>query len=105
MDSRRSLLLTLLFLPAVGLKRTHELKGYTGDALGLLTGRERAYSYRHTERFLPAVARTGGAETLTDALAQWTARLWRRGLRPAEEFPAAYYIDGHRKAVHSDKLI
>ncbi len=104
-DCRRSLLLTLLFMPAAGLRRTRDLCGYTGDALALLAGRERAYSYRHTERFLSAVARAGGAETLTDALTGWTARLWRPGPRPAEEPPPAYYIDGHRKAVHSDKLI
>ncbi len=104
-DSRRALLLTLLFLPAVGLKRTHDLRGYTGDALALLTGRMRAYGYRHTERFLSAVARADGADTLTDALAEWTARLWRTGLRPAEEPPPAYYVDGHRKAVHSGKPI
>ncbi len=60
-DSLRALLLTLLFLPAVGLKRTHELRGYAGDALGLLTGRERAYSYRHTERFLSALQRSSQA--------------------------------------------
>jgi hypothetical protein len=64
-DSRRALLLTLLFLPAVGLRRTYDLRGYIGDALALLTGRQRAYGYRHTERFLSAVARAGGAETLT----------------------------------------
>ncbi len=92
-------------MPAVGLKRTRDLRGYTGDAVALLAGRERAYSYRHTERFLSAVARAGGAETLTDALAGWTAKLWRLGLRPVEEAPPAYYVDSHRKAVHSDKLI
>ncbi len=97
--------MTLLFLPAVGLKRTRELRGYTGDALALLAGRERAYSYRHTERFLAAVARAGGAESLSDALAGWTARLWQQGLRPVEEAPPVYYVDSHRKAVHSDKLM
>ncbi|MDP9352419.1 MAG: hypothetical protein M3P51_12895, partial [Chloroflexota bacterium] len=104
-DSRRALLLTLLFLPAVGLKRARDLGGYTGDALALLTGRERAYSYRHTERFLSTVARAGGAETLTDALAEWTSKLWRPDLRPLEELAGTYYVDGHRKALHSDKLI
>ncbi len=82
---RRSLLLTLLFLPAVGLKCTHDLRGYTGDALALLTGRQGAYSYSHVERFLSAAARPGGAEPLTDALAGWTAKLWQAGPRPAEE--------------------
>ncbi len=105
LSCRRSLLLTLLFLPAVGLKRTHDLRGYTGDALALLTSRRRAYSYRHTERFLSAVARAGGAERLTDTLAEWTAKLWQPGLRPAEETPRPYYVDGHRKAVYSERLI
>jgi hypothetical protein len=50
--SRRMLLLTLLFLGAGGLCRTWDLRGYTGDALGLLTGRKRAYGYAHVERFL-----------------------------------------------------
>lgn len=52
LGSRRKLLLTLLLLNAVGLRRTRDLRGYTGDALGLLTGRPRAYGYWHTERFL-----------------------------------------------------
>ncbi len=103
--SRRALLLTLLFMPAVGLKRTHDLRGYTGDALALLTSRQRAYGYRHTERFLSSVAHAGGAEVLTAALAGWTARLWYPGPRPIGEPPPAYYIDSHRKAVHSDRLI
>jgi hypothetical protein len=71
----------------------------------LLTDRQRAYGYRHTERFLSAVATAGGAERMTDALAEWTARLWRPQLRPAEDPPPAYYVDGHRKAVHSGSLI
>jgi transposase len=104
-DSRRALLPTLLLLPAVGLRRTHDLRGYTGDALALLSGRTQAYSYRHTERFLSAVAKAGGAVTLTDALADWTAKLWRPRLLPVQEPRPAYYVDGHRKAVYSDKLI
>jgi hypothetical protein len=48
------LLLTLLFLPAVGLHRFWDLRSYTGRKLALLTGRSRPYSYRHTERFLAA---------------------------------------------------
>jgi transposase len=42
-SSRQSLLRTLLFLGVAGLSRTWDLFGYTGDALGLLTGRARAY--------------------------------------------------------------
>ena len=45
----RRQVLTLLFLEAVGLRRTWDLRGYTGKALALLTGRHRAYGYRHTE--------------------------------------------------------
>ena len=87
------------------MRRTYDLRRYTGDALALLTGRQKAYGYRHTERFLSAVARAGGATALTDALVGWTASLWRPGLRPVEESPPTYYVDSHRKAVHSDKLI
>ena len=46
------LLLTLLFLNAVGLHRPWDLRTYTGSELGLLTGRPQPYSYRHVERFL-----------------------------------------------------
>ena len=49
---RRQLLLTLLFFPLGGLRRTHDLRGYTGDALAVVTGRHRAYGYCHTERDL-----------------------------------------------------
>jgi len=42
----RSQLLTLLFLEAVGLQRTWNLRGYTGQALALLTGRHQALGYR-----------------------------------------------------------
>ena len=78
----RALLLTLLFLTAVGLKRTWDLRGYTGTTLALLSGRVWAYGYRHVERFLAAVAVSGGADRLTDALAHWTTQLW---LPPAAE--------------------
>ena len=65
----RSQLLTLLFLEAVGLRRTWDLRGYTGQALALLTGRHRAYGYRHTERFLAELASVGADASLTEALA------------------------------------
>ncbi len=104
-DCRRALMLTLLFLPAVGLRRTWDLREYTGDALALLTGRERAYGYRHTECFLSALSRAGGADRLTDMLAQWTSKLWQPGSRVVGNQPPAYYVDGHRKAVHSERLI
>lgn len=100
-SSCRMLLLTLLFLEVVGLRRTWDLRRYTGDALGLLTGRERAYGYFHTERFLAEVAGSNGAEKLTNTLAQWTTRLWQ----PADigtDKGARFYIDGHRKPVYAD---
>jgi hypothetical protein len=73
---RRRLLLTLLFLGAVGLHRTWDLRSYTADGLALLTGRKRAYGYRYTEAFLSQVAQFDGAERLTDALTRWTRQLW-----------------------------
>jgi hypothetical protein len=105
LGSRRKLLLTLLLLNAVGLRRTRDLRGYTGDALGLLTGRPRAYGYWHTERFLTQVAEVGGAEALTDAFGQWTAQLWQSGVETKQEGSPCFYIDGHRKPVYTDKLI
>src|SRR5712692_7939026 len=101
--SRRSLLLTLLFLNAVGLRRTRDLRGYTDEALGLLTGRRRAYSYWHTERFLTHLANAGGAEGLTTTLGKWTAALWQEA--GEQEAACRLYIDGDRKPVYADKLI
>src|SRR5215211_2386845 len=101
----RPLLRTLLFLGAVGLRRTWDLRGYAGEALALLTGRRRAYGYRHTERFLAEVATRGGAARLTDALAAWTAGLWRPRPRPVEAPLPPYYVDGHHKAVYAEHLI
>ena len=97
----RALLLTLLVLPLVGLRRTCDLRGYTGAALALLSGRSQAYGYRHVERFLAHVAHAGGAERLTDALARWTAALWLPPLDRAAP-TITVYIDGHRKAIYSD---
>jgi hypothetical protein len=56
----RALLRTLLFLTVGGLRRTWDLRRYTGDALALLTGRVWAYGYRHVERFLAWLAGVGG---------------------------------------------
>jgi hypothetical protein len=103
--SRRRLLLTLLFLGLVGLRRTWDLRGYTGAGLALLTGRKRAYGYRHVERFLSEVAQAGGAETLTDALAAWTARLWKPTAEDGDPTVPAFFLDGHRKPVFSDCLL
>ena len=103
---RRRLLLTLLFLGAVGLHRTWDLRSYTADGLALLTGRKQAYGYRYTEAFLSQVAHGEGAERLTDALAHWTMHLWHS---PEEAYASkrvlTCYVDGHRKPVHSDMLI
>jgi len=63
----RGQLLTLLFLEGVGLRRTWDLRGYTGQALALLTSRRLAYGYRHTERFLAELAHLRTDELLTDA--------------------------------------
>jgi len=101
----RALLLTLLFLTAVGLKRTWDLRSYTGTMLALLSGRVWAYGYRHVERFLAAVALSGGAERLTDALAHWTTQLWLPSAAEAVAPRVTYYIDGHRKPVYSDDRI
>lgn len=103
MRSQRSLLLTLLFLNAVGLRRTRDLRGYTDEALGWLTGRRRAYSYWHTERFLTHLANAGEAEGLTTTLGKWTAALWQEA--GEQEAACRIYIDGHRKPVYADKLI
>jgi hypothetical protein len=81
---RQRLLLTLLFLGAVGLHRTWDLRSYTGESLALLTGRKRAYGYRHTEAFLSQIAHADGAESFTDTLARWTTDLWH----PEAEDPA-----------------
>ena len=108
---RRRLLLTLLFLGAVGLSRTWDLRGYTADGLALLTGRMRAYGYRYTEAFLSQVARANGTERLTDTLAVWATQLWHlpgeTEERERTEQPHALicYVDGHRKPVYTEVLI
>lgn len=103
----QALVLTLLFLGVVGLRRTWDLRSYTGAALALLTGRLWAYGYRHVERFLALIARAGAAEPLTDAVACWTTRLWLPD-QPSVATAAApvyHYIDGHRKPVYTDERI
>jgi hypothetical protein len=101
----RSQLLTLLFLEAVGLQRTWDLRSYTGQALGLLTGHRLAYGYRHTERFLAELAQAGADEPLTETLASWTASLWKQPLHTADDPVPIFYIDGHKKAFYADHLI
>jgi hypothetical protein len=103
---RQRLLLTLLFLGAVGLQRTWDLRGYTAAGLALLTGRKQAYGYRYTEAFLSQVAYADGAERLTDALARWTTQLWQPTEEQGERFTSlTCYIDGHRKPVYTDVCI
>jgi len=100
------LLLTLLFLGAVGLHRTWDLRSYTGDGLALLTGRQRAYGYRYTESFLSQMAHAGGAERLTDSLARWTTDLWHAGAEDSDgRRSLTCYVDGHHKPVYSDVLL
>ena len=100
-----SQMLTLLFLEAVGLQRTWDLRGYTGQALALLTGRRLAYNYRHIERFLAELASIDADAPLSEALARWTASLWQPKLQGEENPPPVFYIDGHRKPVYADSLI
>lgn len=104
-QSQRSLLLTLLFLNAVGLHRTRDLRSYTGRELVLLTGRPQPYSYRHTERFLSTLVAVHADEALTAALARWTASVWQVQARSQEAPAPHFYLDGHRKAVYTDTLI
>jgi hypothetical protein len=101
------LLLTLLFLPVAGLARTWDLRSYTGTTLALMTGRERAYSQRYTERFLARLAHAGVAERLTEVVAKWTWKRWQTEPSSSDQpkAPAIFYIDGHRKAVYSDVLV
>ena len=102
---QRSLLLTLLFLPAVGLHRFWDLCGYTGRELALLSGRSHPYSYRHTERFLLRLSELNGDQTLTEALARWTASLWYAEDATLETSSSHFYLDGHRKPVYTQTLI
>jgi transposase len=101
--SRERLLLTLLFLNAVGLRRTYDLRSYTGAGLAVLSRRQRAYGYRQAERFLAQVARAGGDEALTNALATWTATFWREPELEPGQPPPAFYLDGHKKPVLYDE--
>ncbi len=102
----RQLLLTLLFLPLGSVRRTHDLRSYTGNALAVVTGRHRAYGYCHTERFLSQLTKANGAEAFTTALGTWTAHLWEaESQQTGEEATPCFYIDGHRKPVYTDGLI
>lgn len=102
---QRSLLLTLLFLPAVGLHRFWELRSYTGGELAVLTGRSQSYSYRHAERFLLQLSAAQADQALTQALARWTAAVWQVGERTRGASSPSFYVDGHRKPVYTETLI
>lgn len=99
---QQSLLLTLFFLPAVGLHRFWDLRSSTGQELALLTGRTRPYSYRHTERFLLHLVSLQADQALTEALARWTASVWQIEKKSQE---VSFYVDGHRKPVYTNTLI
>jgi hypothetical protein len=101
----QSLVLTLLFLPAVGLHRLWDLRSYTGRGLAGLPGRTHAYSYRHTERFLLKLSQLDGDQVLTDALARWTACLWQTVDARQDPCSSHFYLDGHRKPVYTQTLI
>jgi hypothetical protein len=94
-DSQQQLLQTLLFMPAVQVYRSYDLRSYSGDGLALLSERSRAFGYVHSERFLSQLARSGASETSTDSLSAWSSDLWH----PNED--SLYYVDGHHKPVHS----
>ena len=101
------LVLTLLFLPVAGLARTWDLRSYTGTMLAVVTGRERAYSQRYTERFLARLAHAGAAECLTEVIARWTGSLWQEDQPCAEQAAPSdvFYVDGLSLAVYSDVLV
>ena len=80
-------------------------QSYTGQALALLTNRQIAYGYHHTERFLTELAQVGADEVLTQALASWTASLWKPKLQGRESPLPVLYVDGHRKPVYADSAL
>ncbi len=107
LPSRRMLLLTLLFLGAVGLRRTWDVRGYSGDALGVLTGRKRAYGDAHVERFLSQLAHAGRAQTFTQAFEKWAACLWQSSANeePATDRSSCFSVDGLSLAVYTEQFI
>jgi hypothetical protein len=73
--------------------------------LALLTTRHHTYGYCTIERFLAEVAQAGGAESFTEALAHWTARLWKPTGDETQPHSSPYFLDGHRKPVFSNCLL
>jgi hypothetical protein len=100
-QTRQGLLRTLLFLGVVGLRRPWDLRGYSGGELAVLSGRRQAYGYETVARFRREVVAAGAAQTLTDALGQWTTQLWPPPGPTVAGTPPSFSIDGHRKAVYS----
>jgi len=92
---------TLLFMPVAEQFRPWDLRTYTGGQLAVLSGREQAYGYRTTERFLSEVAQAGANQSLSARVAHWSYHLWHTKGVPSD----TYYVDGHHKAVYSGKLI
>ncbi len=99
------LLLTLLFLNALGLHRPWDLRTYTGSALGRLSGRPQPYSSRHVERFLRILAIANTDEAFSAAVARWTSALWQVKARSQEATSPHVYVDGLSLAVYTETLI
>jgi hypothetical protein len=90
---QRSLLLTLLFLPAVGLRRFWDLCSYTGRELALLTGRAYPYSsFSHVGAFVPLTVDRQGRVLRDVAPAQFV--LARCGSAIASSPPAMHMLPG-----------
>ena len=98
-------MLTLLFLPVVGLHRFWELRSYTGRELARFSGRLTPYSYRHTERFLLQLSKLDGDRALTEALARWTASLWHGAQATRDTSVPHFYLDGLSLPVYTQTLI
>ena len=73
----------------------------------MVTGRERTYSQRSTERFLARLGHAGAAERLTEGIARWTWSLWQEEPPGAEQAVPSevFYVDGLSLAVYSDVLV
>lgn len=100
-STKKQMLATVLFMPVAKIFRAWQLRSYTAEQLARLSGREKAYGYRTIERFVGEVAAAGGSEGLTEQVVHWGYNLWHTKGEP----PDTYYVDGHHKAVYSDKLI
>src|SRR5260370_8568213 len=92
-----------MFIEGVGLTGTWKYGGYTVEALAVVTGRPKAPGHRRIERFLAELAKPGADDALTQALASWTASLWKPQARVGDGPVPVFYVDGHRKAVYADQ--